>query len=211
MMNKAVLTGCVALLCAGAAFGGMLSQDPGELTVAGQYWIPGDGDFDLFDGGYGASLSYREWFSFPWGASVNLGLAQWQVNGGSDAFKYEALSAYDGDVLLVPFGASLCFNMIDWDSWNLILDTGVQYLFVDSSASVFSADDNRRHDVDIGGAVLWNIGAEFEYMVAENIYLLGGIGYQVDIARADTEYDEYTARDTSFRGASFRLGAKYLF
>ena len=213
MMKKAILFALAVLLCGGAALGGMLSEDPGELTVAGRYFFPGDGDFDLFDSGYGATLAYREWFSFPWGVGVNLGLAQWQVNDGSDAYKYAALRDYDGDALLIPFGASVFFNMIDWDNWNLILESGVQYLLVDSSVSVFNNEETaqKRQDVDIDDAVLWNIGAEYEYMVAENIYLLGGIGYQIDILKADTEYSGRSTRDTSFRGAYASLGAKFLY
>ncbi|HAL93052.1 MAG TPA: hypothetical protein DCM68_08535, partial [Verrucomicrobia bacterium] len=102
MMKKAVLFVCMALVGASVALGGMISEDPGELTVAGRYWFPGDGDFDLFESGFGAVVSYREWFSFPWGAGVSLGLAQWQVDSGSDAYKYNMLSDYDGDALLIP-------------------------------------------------------------------------------------------------------------
>ena len=173
MMKKAVLFACVAWLGVGAAFGGLLSEDPGELTVAGQYWFPGMGDMDVFESGYGASVSYREWFSFPWGVGVNLGVAQWQVDNSSRAFKYAQLTDYDGDALLIPFGASLYFNLIDWDNWNVILDTGLQYVFVDSGVTVFNTEENvpeevqGQQDVDIGGAILWNLGAEYEYMVSE--------------------------------------------
>lgn len=212
-MKKAVLFVCMALVGASAVFGGMISEDPGELTVAGRYWFPGDGDFDLFESGFGAVVSYREWFSFPWGAGVSLGLAQWQVDNGSDAYKYDMLSDYDGDALLIPFGASLYFNMIDWDNWNLILETGLQYLFVDSNVTVFNNEETAREeqDVDIAGALLWNIGAEYEYMVSENLYLLGGLGYQIDLVKGDTDYAGRSVRDTSFRGAYLGLGAKFLF
>lgn len=213
MMKKAILMVCAALVGVGAAFGGMISEDPGELTVQGQYWFPGDGDFDLFENAFGAVVSYREWFSFPWGVGVSLGLAQWQVDDGSNAYKYRALQDYDGDALLIPLGASVCFNVIDWDNWNLVVETGLQYVFVDSSVSVFNSEEGvqRRQDVDIDNALLWNIGADYEYMVGENLYVLGGIGYQTDVMKADTEYAGRSTRDTSFRGAYLRLGAKFLF
>lgn len=217
MMKKAVLFSCVALLGVGAAFGGLVSEDPGELTVAGQYWFPGTGDIDLFESGYGASVSYREWFSFPWGAGVNVGVAQWQVDNSSRAFKYAQLTDYDGDALLIPFGASLYFNLIDWDNWNVILDTGLQYVFVDSSVTVFNTEENvpeevqGEQDVDIDGAILWNLGAEYEYMVSENVYVLGGLGFQTDVMSGDTEYAGRSVRDVSFSGFYARLGAKFLF
>ena len=213
MMKKAVLFACVVLLGVGAAFGGLLSEDPGELTVAGQYWFPGMGDMDVFESGYGASVSYREWFSFPWGVGVNLGVAQWQVDNASRDFKYDQLTDYDGDALLIPFGASLCFNLIDWDNWNLILDTGFQYVFVDSSMTVYNNEETaqERQDVNIDGAILWNLGAEYEYMVSENVYVLGGLGLQTDVMSGDTEYAGRSVRDVSFSGFYARLGAKFLF
>ena len=213
MMKKAVLFACVALLGAGAAFGGMFSEDPGELTVAGQVFFPDSADCDLFKDGYGAWVSYREWFSFPWGAGLSLGVSQWQVDGDSDAFKYDQLTDYDGDALLIPFGASLYFNVIDWDNWNLILETGLQYAFVESSVDLYNdgSDAKERQDVDIGNAVLWNAGIEYEYMVAENLYLLGSIGYQMDVMNEDTDYAGHVVRDVTFEGGYARLGAKFLF
>ena len=216
MMKKAVLFSCVAWLGVGAAFGGLLSEDPGELTVAGQYWLPAR-DFHLFDSGYGAQVSYREWFSFPWGAGVNLGIAQWQVDPNSHAFKYDQLTDYDGDALFIPVGLSLYFNLIDWDNWNLILETGPQFVFVDSSVTVFNNETGvpeevqGKQDVDIGGAIWWILGAEYEYMVAENFYVQGGLGYQFDVMSGDTEYAGRSVRDATTSGAYFRLGAKFLF
>ena len=213
MMKRAILFACAVLLCGGAAFGGMLSEDPGELIVAGQYWFPGMGDTDLFKGGMGAEVTYREWFSFPWGVGVNLGLSQWQVDDSSRAFKYDHLTDYDGDAMLIPLGLSVYFNMIDWDNWNVILKTGLQYAFVDSNVSVFNNEGTAmvRQDVDIGGAVLWNVGAEYEYMVAENFYVLGGAGLQIDAMNGDTDYAGGNLRDVSFAGFNLGLGVKYLF
>ncbi|MDR0994342.1 MAG: hypothetical protein LBN38_07265 [Verrucomicrobiota bacterium] len=213
MMKKIGLGICVALLGAGAAFGGLLNDEPGELTLSGRGWIPGDGDFDLFEDGYGVSLSYREWFHFPWAVGVSVGVAHWEVDDGSDAYKYPMLTGYEGDALLIPLGVSLYFSMIDWDNWNLNLKTGVEYLFVDSNVSVFNNEENvkARQDVDIGNAILWNVGAEYEYMIAENAYIAGELGYQVDVMRADTDYAGRSARDTSFRGFYLGIGVKFLF
>jgi len=213
MKKLAVLFACAALLGAGAAFGGMFSEDPGELTVSGQAFLPDHADCDLFSTGYGALVSYREWFSFPWGVGLSLGISQWQVDDEAEAFKVPYLSDYDGDALVVPVGLSLYFNLIDWDNWNLILETGLQYAFVESSIDLYNdgSDAKERQDVDIGNAVLWNAGIEYEYMVAENLYLLGSVGYQLDVAKGDTEYDGHGVRDASFAAGYARLGAKFLF
>ena len=212
-MKKLILFGSAALLAASVAFGGVVSDDPGELAVSAQVFFPDSADCDLFKIGYGAHVAYREWFSFPWGVGLTLGVAQWQVDGKSDAFKYDQLTDYDGDVLVIPIGLALYFNVIDWDNWNLNLETGIQYVFVDSSASVFNneAGVERYQDVDIDDAVVWNIGAEYDYMLTENLFVVAGIGYQVDVMASETEYNGKSTRKTSFEGTYGRLGAKFLF
>ena len=211
MMKKAMVLACAALLSGGAAFGGLISEDPGELAVSGLAFLPDHADCDLFELGLGAQVSYREWFSFPWGVGVNLGVSQWQVDDASNAFKIKYVKNYDGEALVIPFGASLFFNVIDWDNWNLIFETGLQYAFVESSVDAYNEDKGRRQEADIGGAVLWNLGAEYEYMVSENVYLTGALGYQIDALNEDSKFDGKTVRDVTFGGGYARFGAKFLF
>ena len=211
MMKKAMILACAALVSCGAAFGGLISEDPGELAVSGLAFLPDHADCDLFELGLGAQVSYREWFSFPWGVGVNLGVSQWQVDDASNAFKIKYVKNYDGEALVIPFGASLFFNVIDWDNWNLIFETGLQYAFVESSVDAYNEDKGRRQEADIGGAVLWNLGAEYEYMVSENVYLTGALGYQIDALNEDSKFDGKTVRDVTFGGGYARFGAKFLF
>ena len=211
MMKKAMVLACAALLGSGTAFGGLISEDPGELAVSGQAFLPDHADCDLFGVGFGAQVSYREWFRFPWGVGLNLGVSQWQVDDASNAFKIEYVADYDGEALVIPFGASLFFNAIDWDNWNVNLEMGLQYAFVESSVEAYNEDKAKRQDADIGGALLWTLGAEYEYMVSENVYLTGGLGYQMDVVNEDTKFDGHTVRDVTFGGGYARLGAKFLF
>ena len=211
MMKKAMILACAALVSCGAAFGGLISEDPGELAVSGLAFLPDHADCDLFELGLGAQVSYREWFSFPWGVGVNLGVSQWQVDDASNAFKIKYVKNYDGEALVIPFGASLFFNVIDWDNWNLIFETGLQYAFVESSVDAYNEDKGRRQEADIGGAVLWNLGAEYEYMVSENVYLTGALGYQIDALNEDSKFDGKTVRDVTFGGGYARFGAQFLF
>lgn len=211
-MKKLALVSLLAVLVAAPSFAGILNSDePGELIVSGQYVLPGDGDFDTFDNAFGATLTYREWFSFPWGVGLNVGVSSWQANDKAKCYKCDAFSDFDGSALVIPVGLSLYFNLIDWDNWNLVLGTGFQYLFVESDIDFYNADEGIRQDLDIGNAILWNVGADYEYMLTENAYILGGVGYQVDAMRADTDYPDDDLRDTSFRGFFGRLGVKFLF
>jgi|LSQX01.3.fsa_nt_gb hypothetical protein len=209
MMKKMMALLMALVVCTGAAWGGMFSEDPGELVVGGQLWFPGEGDDDLFDLGYGAQVSYREWFHFPWGVGLNLGVAQWDVDSSSTAYKHEPLTDYKGDALLVYAGPALYFSVVDWDNWSLVAETGVQFVYIDSDVSFVL--DGKRYSVDIDEAILWHIGLEYEYMLGENVYVLVGGGYQMDIMAADTKFAAGKLRDTHLHGGFARLGVKFLF
>lgn len=211
MKKITILTALLVVLSVGMAFGAVLSDDPGEFSVKGMMWFPGDGDFDLFDMGYGVSVSYREWFSFPFGVGVSAGLADWTVDGDSDAYKSPLFSDYDGSAVLIPIGASLYYCPVDWENWMVTINTGLQYVFINSDVTVKSSEDNKRHDVDIDGALIWNIGMDVEYLVGESWYVLGGLGYQMDVIDADTDGAGYPLRDTSLQGFYLQVGAKLLF
>jgi len=211
MMKKTVVLVCAAWLGVAAAFGGVISEDPGELGVSGLFWLPGEGDYDLFESGFGAGVSYREWFRFPFGAGLNLGVAQWQVDEGASTYKYGDLTQYQGDATIIPVGAALYFNVIDWDNWNLIAETGLQYMFIDSNVEVYHAGEGRWLDVDIEGSLLWHFGLEYEYMLGENVYVQIAGGYQTDVVPAETDYSYGSLRDTHLHGAYARAGAKFLF
>ena len=212
-MKKMLVLALAALFAvAGAASAGLLnSEEPGEVSVSGYYLFPGDGDFNTFDGAAGVQAAYREWFSFPWGVGINAGWGTYLANEDASSYKVKALGKFDGECNVIPLGASLFFNVIDWDNWNLVLGTGLQYLIVDSDVSAWNSVVGKRQDIDIGNALLWNAELEYEYMLSEKLYILGGAGYQVDVVRADTDYPGGDLRDTSFRGAFLRLGLKFLF
>ena len=212
-MKKFLIPALAALFAvSGAASAGLLnSEEPGEASVAGYYLFPGDGDFNTFDYAVGVQGSYREWFRFPWGVGVSAGWGTWGVNSSSRSYKVDYLRKFKGECNTIPLGLSLYFNVIDWDNWNLVLGSGLQYLIVDSDVSAWNEAAGKRQDIDIGNPFLWNAELEYEYMLSEKLYILGDVGYQVDIVRADTDYPGGDLRDTSFRGLFLRLGLKFLF
>ena len=214
MMKKVVGLIGIMTVGAGVVFGGMISDDPGELVAVGQITLDaGLGDYDLFSKAYGAQVSYREWFHFPWAIGLNLGVSQWDVDHKAHALKYDKLTDYRGDVLTVPIGAALYFNLMNWDNWNLILETGLQFVFVDSNVTVFNNEEgvNRREKVSMDDAVVWNIGAEYNYMLTENMFILAGLGYQTDVMEAKTKHAGLAMHKTSFESIYLRLGVQFLF
>ena len=205
------LAGLVAFAAGTASAGLLNSEEPGEASVSGWYLFPGDGDFTVFDGAAGVQGAYREWFAFPWGLGVNAGWGTYIANKHTSSYKVSTLDNFKGECNVLPIGASLFFNVIDWDNWNLVLGSGLEYLIVMSDMTAWDSVAGKRLDLDIGNALLWNIEAEYEYMLSEKFYVLGGVGYQVDIIRADTDCGDNELRDTSFRGLFVRLGLKFLF
>ena len=209
-MMKSLLAGVLVLaMSAGLVFGGLLSEDPGELVVGGQLWFPGEGDDDLFDLGFGAFVSYREWIAFPWGVGLNLGIAQYDVDKKATSYKWKGLTDYHGDANVLFLGPAVYFNIVDWDSWNLTFETGLQYVHADSDVRVKHEGETMK--VKMKGGLLWHLGLEYEYMVAETAYLLAGAGYQIDTIPIKTDYTMGKLRDTYLHGAFVRLGVKFLF
>lgn len=194
-----------------AAPAAIFSEDPGEFDLNGICWFPGDGDFDLYKFGIGAELSYREWFSFPWGLGLTLGLAQWQADDGANAFKIKSWDDYDGSILCIPLGLSLYFCAIEWDNWNLIVDAGLRYWFINSDIDVYDADRKARRDIDIDGNLVANIGLGLEFLLTENCYLTCGGGYQGNVYKGNASAGSTDLRDNSLQGAYARLGVKALF
>lgn len=210
-MKKLLFAALAALLALAPAHAGLTSEEAGEIHANATLYGPGLGDSGLCDLGFGAQIAYREWFAWPFGASLSLGYASWQVDSSSDAYKWRDFSKYDGDLTLIPLGVSLHFNLADSDSWDLILSTGLKYVFVDSSATLRDAHDGRKHDIDLDNPVWWDLSLSYEYMLSESAYLEIGAGVQTDVVKADSELDDgRSLRDTSFQAFFGSLGLKFV-
>lgn len=209
MRKKWIGVVLAAVLMAGVAHGGLLSPEPGELTTSGLFWLVGHGDDELFQTGFGLGASYREWVAFPFGVGLNLNVAQWQVDKNSNAIKWDGVTRYSGDATLLGLGPAVYFCIIDWDTWNLTLEGGIQFVHVDSSVRVQVEDE--RLNLRIGSAIIWHVGLEYDYMLSESMYLQAAGGYQGDLSAANTKYKYGSVRDTSLQGVFLRLGVKFLF
>lgn len=210
-MKKFLLASLASLLAAAPLQAGLLSEEASELHADAVLYGPGLGDAGLCDLGLGVQVAYREWLAWPFGASLSLGYAAWQVDSSSDAYKWRDFSHYDGDLSLFPIGFSLHFNLADSDSWDLILSTGVKYVIVDSSATLRDAHDGRKHDIDLDNPVWWDLSIAWEYMLSESAYLEIGAGFQTDVLKSDAELDDgRELRDTSYQAFFGSVGLKFV-
>ena len=215
MMKKLFLASLALLfVLAATSFGGILSDDEGELSVQGTFFLPDGGDFDLFKSGFGGEVSYREWVAFPWGLGLSLGYANWQTDKDSrHSYKIPNSSDFHGTVSTLPLGINAYFNIIDWDNWNVILKTGFSYVFVESDVDFYY--NGSRHDIDMDNAILWDIALEYDHTLTENLYLTLTGGFQTDLMKADSKFSDSIGRhnihDTSFEAFFARAGLKFLF
>ena len=207
-MKKWFAIALVAMVAAGAAQAA--DNEPLELGARGQVWFPGEGDFNLFEPGYGAMFTLRDWFAFPFGVTFNAGIAQWGADSDSNPYKYKGLNDFDGDVTLIPVGASLTYCLIDWNDWDINLETGLHYVFVNSDVDCRSDADGQRHDIDMDDGIWWTVGAEFDYQLFEGGFLTVGGGFQSDVLRSDTECNGDKLRDSRFQGFFANAGFKFL-
>lgn len=208
-MKKAMWMAMAMLVAAGTAQAGLVSDEPTEVSVQAQAWFPGEGDFNLFDDSFGFKVNWREWVSFPFGLGIQAGMGNWGTDAHSNPYKYGGLHDFGGDVTLVPVGLTLAYCPIDWNNWDVILETGLHYVFVSSDATC-RVEDGSRHDLDMDNAIWWTVGAEFDYQVAEGVFVVGGAGVQVDVMRSETECNGADLRDTRFQAFYASLGAKFL-
>ena len=56
-----------------------------------------------------------------------------------------------------------------WDDQRRVTMDGVRTMPMDEMAQLKEDNRKMRQDADIGGALLLNLGAEYEYMVSENV------------------------------------------
>lgn len=213
-MKKLLLSALALLLALPlAASAGILSDDEGELSAQAAYFFPGGGDFDLFENGIGSEVSYREWIAFPWGIGLSLGASTWSADDKANCYKIPGATDFDGDVTAIPLGLHFYFNIIDWDNWNVILQTGLRYVIVDSDVD-FVYDGGRRK-IDMDNDLLWDIALEYDHSLSENIFFTLTGGFQTDIMKADSTYKDgngsHDLRDTSFEAFFARAGIKVLF
>jgi hypothetical protein len=202
---KKVLVILVGTILASAAVqaasgekGGLINPSV-DLVGVGTFYVPTDDD--NYDLGAGMEIQGRFWLNPYVGIALAAGSVSWAVND-QDLFISEGTAfldaSIDGDVNMAPLGASLLLRPIRTDRFALTLEAGVRYVFVDSQAEVelqskgpagiIYVDDN----LDIEDGVVGIAAATLEFKLQDQIFLMGGAGYQYDIQKGDITFLEDT-------------------
>lgn len=171
---------------------GAVAQDEGrglDLTLAGQYFIPGDDE--TYDQGWGVEAQARFWMNKHVGLALAGGGANWEINQQEEALVDDGVgfvATFDGDVELIPLGGSILFRPLANESITLTLEAGARYVlveseagfegrFVDPSGAVVLIDET----VDIEDGVVGLVAANLEGRLGARSFLFLGGGYQFDI------------------------------
>ena len=79
------------------------AESGADVGVAAEVWMPGAGDYDLYEAGYGAEVTFRRWCNLPFGYEVSAGFGTWEAGDGNRVGS--GLADFDGDAQVLPFGA----------------------------------------------------------------------------------------------------------
>jgi hypothetical protein len=200
-------------LCAGAApapkAAYWMEQDEAALLVNG--YLPDTGKAStVYDAGYGFEAQYRYWANDLFGFAAGLGYERWTATGGANRWKGDV----DGDLGLVPIGASLLLRVTEFGDTRLTLEGGLRYAIAASDLTLTKDDrpaKDRTDDVDVGDGLLLRVAAELDTGLSDRVRLLGGIGYQLDLVRGSAEAFGDSLDKNIFEGLFLRVGLKVSF
>lgn len=177
-----------------------------EAVVSVQGHIPGLGDLEIYEWGYGLSLDYRYWFHDLYGVGVSLGLENWAVDEGYDK---DWAGWVEGDLGVYPLGVSAYLRAVQFAEASITLRGGFSYAFVSSDISL--ATESGEFDVDVDDSFLLTLGADLDVRMADQIWFVGGVGYQYDLSGGDAAIRIDNLKDNSLEAFSIRLGLKFAF
>lgn len=208
-MKKIIVLAALALLMGAPVFA-QSELPPGylsEVRGAARYVMIGEGDFDLYEGGFGGEVQYRNWSYDPIGWALSLGVEQFQAQSDSSDLGVPTIGDFDGDLMLIPVGASVLYKLIDMDGWRLTVEGGLRYVFADSSIDFAEVGLTKRESLDVGDGVIAVIGADIERLITEDISVFFGGGYNADLLPGEITIPHDTLKDNELKGLFFRLGA----
>lgn len=205
MKKTLIMLFATTVVLAGAASWARPDAGDTDLMVLGNYMVPEDDD--VFDEGWGGELQVRFWITPSLGIALAGGYAQWEVDErrftvGEGRGVLDA--DLDGEIDMVPVGASLLLRPFSGDRVGLVLEGGARYVFIDSDTDVRIAGTRNRIDVD--DAVIAVAAATIEIDLTEDVFLAIGGGYQWDVDKGDAEFLDEDFDDIELEAAFAQAG-----
>ena len=183
-----------------------------DLGLSIQLAMPGVGDFDLYENGIGAELQFRDIVDAPWGYLLAIGYSEWASDSGArdpGANLYD----FDGNLEVIPFGASVLYQAYSEEALSVTIDVGVRYLSTVSKITARNSDSSpdQRFDLDIEDALIYRLGVAADYVLSPDFIWSNGIGYQSDLKKADISTELGPAEDNIMESFFFETAIRLPF
>ena len=191
---------CAVLLAPGAA----RAARHQEVSAGALFFIPDDKK-GLFNDGVGGEVQYRYWLNDDWALALSVGALRINVKDDDTL-----INGSEGRVEVLPIGASILYDFIDYQPFRVLLEGGVRYCFVNSKASMVDVI-GRRLDLDIDNGYALLFGVDAEYAVTKRVSVFGDVKYQYDPQGESINTIYGPQRDNQLTGLLFRLGASMNF
>jgi len=213
-LSLMVVAGCLA-------WAGTVSAEEAswmnEAAASVNLYLPGAGDFDLFEYGFGIEFQYRNWAYDPIGWALSVGAASWEANSGATDLG-RIHKDFDGSATLVPVGASVLVNLLHLDDFNLLAEFGLRYVWMDAELDftrVIPAGDEGSEEVPstltIDDSLMGVVALEGDYYLNDQFLLFGSLGYQHDLTRGEITTPTGNLRDNELCAFFLKLGGKLVF
>jgi hypothetical protein len=195
------------LVSVASAQGWRCNDHTSDLRASLNYWVPGEGDFSLYDQGYGVELQYRKWAWEPFGVAFSFGVSEWDA----DELRIVNTTDYGGSALVVPIGGSALIRIFDMTGWNMALEAGLRYLIVESDIDFLYTPEDRREELDIDNNIVGVVALDYENYLGERWSLFGTAGYQFDLIKGDITSRIGDMPENEMPALYLRLGASLTF
>lgn len=199
MKRTALIVATLGLL-AGAA----RAESGADVGIAAEVWMPGAGDYDLYDMGYGAEVSFRRWCNPPFGYEVSAGFGTWEAGDGDQVGS--GLTDFDGDAQVLPFGVSGLWQIPET---RLTLELGVRYLLMASEIDALNTAAGERTDLEIDDSLLGLVALQSDWDIGGERTLGLDAGYQFDLVSGDIDTDYGSAGETDLQAFFLRVALRW--
>jgi hypothetical protein len=165
-------------------------------------------------------LQLRLWHDANLALAVSVGFGNWtareeyQESEEGDTLYATSVS---GEATLIPVGASLLYRVPLSQHLACVLEGGLRYVFVNSEVTGRvgqlgpSGESIEERIIETDNFMQGVVSAMLEGSLADDIRLVGGIGYQFDLTAPQETYAGQPLGETSFDSLFFSIGLSWDF
>lgn len=182
-----------------------------QWGLAAEYAQPASSDF--WDTGMGGNVFYRDWKWDDWGWAISGGYSSWDSAPPTVPFPAEGYDpSMEGSATLYTLGASMVHRTPVGKDDTFLFEAGLRYIFFESDVVTKFNYENHygqpthiKVPVNVDDHLAAVINLMYEMKIDADLSWLVGLGYQLDLTGADTDWALETF-DTATDGLRAQLG-----